>query len=138
MKLKLARTQTHAHNSAQRVETIDIAQEAIMNSGASVSIIKTRVVASKKYTRQEVARIVEVGWACVVEAAKEKKLQGTKETVNNIETWVFTAEQIIAWRSNVDARKVTGGMKQIIVLESTEELAELQALLKGSKFESRL
>lgn len=110
-----------------------------MNRGTVVSILKSMIDPEKEYTRQEVARLVNVGWACVVEATKgdKPKLVGEKKNRNGIETWVFKGSAILAWRSGVDAHNITG-LKQVIALESPAELKELQELLKGTKFADRI
>ena len=93
---------------------------------------------NKLYSRQEVAAVVGCIWANVLDAAKgsKPKLVGTLVQEGKVQTWKYTADQILNWRRSVEERTgKASGQRVVIAIESDEDLAELKKLLAGSKFE---
>ncbi len=110
-----------------------------VNTIKTVAELEKIIEPKKKYTRQEIAAAVGCIWANVLDASRgdNPKLRGTLTTTGKVQTWLFTGEEVLRWRRSVEAHS-SKGLKCVITLESASEIAELKALLKGSKFENRI
>lgn len=110
-----------------------------VNTIRTVAELEQIIEPEKKYTRQEIAAMVGCIWANVLDASRgdNPKLHGELVTVGKVQTWLFTGSEVLRWRRSVEAHS-SKGIKCVITLESTAEIAELKALLKGSKFENRI
>lgn len=103
----------------------------------SVSELKAQLEDGKLYSRQEVATEVGCIWANVLEADREKRLDGITTYRGKTPVRMFTKDQIIAWRLSVENHTTRSDKKKLTIMDESE-LEELKKLLAGTKFESRL
>jgi hypothetical protein len=115
-------------------DTRYIPKENNIMSIKTASELKNVVELDKLYSRQEVAGLVGVGWANVMEASKamngrlEPSLKGKLILVGKVETWMFTGQSVLDWRLRVESRKPQSNTL-IIPLSADPEVADKQRKL---------
>ncbi len=120
----------------------DFAMDTTASEIKTAAQLESIIDPAKKYSRQEVARIVGCIWANVLDASRGQnpKLRGELVGSGNGTQWMFTGAEVLRWRRDVEARRPgsNSGLRVTLVLADMDQMKRLRDILAGTEFDGRV